>query len=109
MNTFPIKNKGDYIESLSEENLNKGLVKLYIPDPDSVVSGESIWGYLEPNKYSATDEDVKIILLNDSFCYLGLLHWGDEILCKRKRDSYILDVDWINNCILNYRSDEVLK
>lgn len=109
MNTFSIKNKGDYIESLSEENLNRGLVKIHIPDPDAVVNGEDVWGYLGPREKLSTKRKFKIILLNNSFCYLGFLHWGDEILCKRKGDSYTLDVDWINNCILNHRNDEVLK
>lgn len=89
MNTFSIKNRSDYIKSLSENEINKGLVRIYIPDPDSVVGGETVWGYLEPSENLSTKRRFKIILLNDSFCYLGFLHWGMKLCVKKKEICYL--------------------
>lgn len=88
--------KGEFIESLDEEELDKGLVKVLIPDPDGVVSGESIWGYLDKTKYTDKDKSVRVILLNNSFCYMGLLNWGTEIVCKNNGGRFKLDVDWLD-------------
>jgi len=88
--------KGEFIESLSDEELDKGLVKVFIPDPDGVVSGESIWGYLDRTKYTDKDKSVRVILLNNSFCYIRLLNWGTEIVCKNNDERFKLDVDWLN-------------
>ena len=48
MDTFGIKYKGNYINSLTEKQIEEGTVGIYIPDPDNIVGGERIWGYLEP-------------------------------------------------------------
>ena len=79
--------KGDFIESLSDEEFNAGVIKFRIPPQDSDGCGESIWGWLTPEdkkKYKNNDFDgeIKAILVNQPINYYDALTWGSEVIIK---------------------------
>ena len=55
--------KGDFIESLSEEEFKAGCIKFYIPPEDADGCGESIWGWVTPEdkkKYNDRSEERRV-------------------------------------------------
>ena len=43
-----MNNKGKFIESMSKEEFDKGLIKFNIPDEDRInsLNGEGVWGWV---------------------------------------------------------------
>lgn len=65
-------NREAYINNLSQEEIDKGLIKFNIPSNDDIYSlnGEGVWGYAEPSDKAKYYDDtytgtIKAILLNE--------------------------------------------
>ena len=100
-----IINKGDFIESLSDEELMSVSFRCEIPPIEDIYRGygdETIWVYLSEEdrvkyndlKYTGT---IMGILLNQPINYIGLLKWGDEVRlkCLGGITLPILDPEWV--------------
>lgn len=78
--------KGDFLETLSEEELNAGYMKFNIPDEDNIhsLNGEGVWGWMTKEDEELYNDDnyhgkAKAILCNDPLNYMGVLFWGCEV------------------------------
>jgi hypothetical protein len=100
-----IVNKGDFIESIPEEELGSVAFRCGIPPIEDIYRGygdETLWVYLSEEdrvkyndmKYTGT---IMGILLNQPINYIGLLKWGDEVRlkCLGGITLPILDPDWV--------------
>lgn len=100
-----IVNKGDFIESIPEEELMSVSFRCEIPPIEDIYRGygdETLWVYLSEEdrekyndkKYTGT---IMGILLNQPINYIGLLKWGDEVRlkCLGGIALPILDPDWV--------------
>lgn len=82
--------KGDFLESLSEDEFNAGTIKFNIPDEDKIGmtnNGEGVWGWVTPEdkeKYNndSFDGEIKVILCNTPLNFYGLFFWGTELVIK---------------------------
>lgn len=98
-----IINKKDFIESLTEEEFNAGLIKFNIPNEQNIYSlnGEGVWGWVsseDKDKYydDTYNGTIIAILLNSPFNYRELLNWGDEVRLKCHGDIRpTLDPKWV--------------
>lgn len=98
-----IVDKSDFLESLSEEELNSGYIKFNIPDPKTPdsLNGEGVWGWCTPEDkalyHSATYQGkIKAILCNTPIVYYGLLFWGAEVqLICHGENRPTLDYEWL--------------
>ena len=98
-----IVNKGSFIESLTEEQFNAGLLKFNIPGDDRLnsLNGEGVWGWAaqeEKEKYNNDryHDKITVILLNQPLEYFGLLRWGDEVVLRcHGAMRPTLDPDWV--------------
>ena len=103
-----IISKSEFIESLTEEQFNAGLIKFNIPDEDDIYStnGEGVWGWATQDDITKYNNDryhgeITAILLNVPFNDFRRLKWGDEVKlkchgCRRPT----LDPDWVNENLL---------
>lgn len=98
-----ITNRGDFIESLSKEQFDSGLVRFQIPDDEDPSLGgtERVWGWATSEDKEKYDDDsyygeLTVILLNTPLNYYGKLAWGDEVRVMCRGECVpILDHDWI--------------
>lgn len=98
-----IVNRGEFIESLSKEDFNAGLIKFNIPDEDNLGSnnGEGVWGYVTADdkaKYNnnSFNGTITAILLNQPLNYYGRLNWGDEVVLRCHGDKRpTIDPNWV--------------
>lgn len=98
-----MNNKGKFIESMSKEEFDKGLIKFNIPDEDRInsLNGEGVWGWVTQEDKEKYDNDtygdkITAILLNTPLNYYGILKWGDEVVLQCHGDSRpTLDPDWV--------------
>lgn len=98
-----IINKGEFIESLTEEEFKAGTMKFNIPDEEDIYStnGEGVWGWVTPEDKEKYYDDnyhgeLVAILLNQPLNYFGRLNWGDEVKLKCHGDRRpTLDPDWV--------------
>lgn len=96
-------NKGDFIEALTEEQFNAGLIKFNIPGDDRLhsLNGEGVWGWVTQEDKAKYHDDkyggkITAILLNHPIEYFGRLVWGTEVVlqchgCSRPT----LDPEWV--------------
>lgn len=82
-------NKKDFLEGLTEEELNAGYIKFNIPGEENIYSknGEGVWGWLSPEDKVKYDDDsyngkVNAILCNCPLNYFGKLRWADEVVLQ---------------------------
>ena len=95
--------KGDFIESLSKEQFNAGLIKFNIPHAENVYSGngEGVWGWVtEEDKAKYNDDRYRgkltAILLNQPIEYFGFLVWGTEVVLQcHGRNRPTLAPEWV--------------
>ena len=95
--------KKEFIESLTEEEWNTGLIKFNIPDEDNIhsVNGEGVWGWANAEDKEKYHDDtfhgnITAILLNQPLNYFGRLNWADEVVLKCHGSSRpTLDPDWV--------------
>ena len=96
-------NKGNFIESLTKEEFDKGLIKFNIPNEEDIYSpnGEGVWGWVtleekvkyHDDKYTG---ELIAILLNTPLNYFGVLNWGDEVKLKcHGINRPTLDPNWV--------------
>lgn len=98
-----IINKGDFIQSLPEDQYNAGLIKFNIPSGDSPtdLGGEGVWGWVSPDDKEKFEDDhftgdISAILLNHPIQFGGVLCWGDEVKLKCHGDKRpTLHPDWV--------------
>lgn len=98
-----IINKGEFIESLSKEQFDAGLIKFNIPDEDNIysINGEGVWGWVSQEDKEKYNDDnyhgeLIAILLNQPLNYFGRLNWGDEVRLQCHGVSRpTLDPDWV--------------
>ena len=98
-----IENKGAFIESMSKEDFNAGLIKFNIPDEDNIGStnGEGVWGHVTAEDKKKYNDDsfydtITAILLNQPLNYYGRLNWGDEVVLRCHGDKRpTLDPQWV--------------
>lgn len=103
-----VVNKREFLESLSEEELNKGYFKFNISNKENLESlnGEGVWGWASPEEYERYDDDnyfgkIIALLCNDPFNYYGKLRYGSEVVLKCNGNSRpILDPDWVRKHLL---------
>lgn len=97
--------KADFMETLTEEQFNEGIIKLYIPSDSSDGCGEGIQGWISPEDKKKYEDDnftgkIKAILCNQPINYFGILFWGCEIpITCRGADRPVLSLDFINNVL----------
>lgn len=95
--------KKEFVESLSKEAFNAGLIKFNIPDEDNItnLNGEGVWGWVvEEDKEKYNDDsfngNITAILLNQPLNYYGMLNWADEVVLKCHGSSRpTLDPEWV--------------
>lgn len=100
-----IVNKGDFIESIPEEELMSVSFRCEIPPIEDIYRGygdETLWVYLsEENREKYNDKKytgtIMGILLNQPINYIGRLEWGDEVRlkCLGGYKLPILDPEWV--------------
>ena len=98
-----IVNKGDFLKSLTDEQISAGYLKFNIPDEDNptCLNGEGVWGWATPDEKEKYDNDtyngkITAILMNQPIEYYGRLNWGDEVILKCHGDSRpTLDPEWV--------------
>ena len=96
-------NKGNFIESLTKEEFDKGSIKFNIPDEEDIYSpnGEGVWGWVAPEDKAKYHDDkytgeLIAILLNTPLNYFGMLNWGDEVKLKcHGANRPTLDPNWV--------------
>ena len=95
--------KGDFLQSLSEEESTAGYVKFNIPSPESPydLNGEGVWGWLDPESIKLYEDDtyegrLEAILANSPLNYGGLLGPGMAVTILCHGDSRpTLDPEWV--------------
>lgn len=101
-------NRGEFIESLSEQEFKEGCFKFNIPDENNIYSlnGEGVWGWTsseEFKKYNDNNYHGKItaILCNSPLNYFGMLEWGTEVVLQCNGDCRpTLDPDWVKENLM---------
>lgn len=96
-------NKGDFIEALTEEQFNAGLIKFNIPGDDRLhsLNGEGVWGWVTQEDKTKYHDDkyggkITAILLNQPIEYFGRLVWGSEVVLQcHGRNRPTLDPEWV--------------
>lgn len=105
--------KGDFIESLSKDALEKGYIKFNIPDEDELhsLNGEGVWGWVSEDYKEMYRDDhfygkIKAILLNQPLTYFPVLQWGAEVVLScHGRSRPTLDPDWVKEYILEAETE----
>jgi hypothetical protein len=96
----------EYAGHLVPKNFDRDrrVVKVNLPNCEQdwkSGNGEGCWGYLKREedleRYYKGEGDFKIILLNDSFYYRGVLNWGTVIMAEGRgpENRPVLKKDWI--------------
>lgn len=100
--------KGDFIESLSEEEFKAGCIKFYIPPEETYGVdgfGENTCGWATPEDKEKYNDDgfygeIKAILTNQPLNYYDALTWGCEVVLKcNGTDRPELSNDFIRNIL----------
>ncbi len=101
--------KADFLETLSDEELNSGYIKFNIPDIDEMdsLNGEGVWGWVSPKDKKKYNDDsftgeITAILCNMPLNFCGILWYGSEveITCHgEKRPT--LSKQWVEDNILS--------
>ena len=102
-----IIDRSEFLENLSEEELNAGYIKFNIPDPKWPynLSGEGVGGWCNPSDKVKYDDDsytgkIIAILSNWPLNYMGLLKWGSQVqLVCHGSGRPTLDPEWITEII----------
>lgn len=71
-----IQYKYDFIKSLKKEEIEKGYIRIYLPDTVDCIYDELCWGYMNPEDIGK--KNGKGILLNFPFNLSGTLFCGSE-------------------------------
>lgn len=103
-----VVNKVDFLNTLSEEELNKGYIKFNIPSEDDISSlnGEGVWGWCEKDAKDKYNDDnchdkITAILCNSPLEYYGRLHYGDEVVLQCNGECRpTLDVEFVKENLL---------
>ena len=101
-------NKGEYFQSLSEQEKDKGFIKFNIPNENNIYSsnGEGVWGWVTPEDKEKYSNDkffgtIKAILCNFPLYNYGVLEWGVEVVLKcNGGERPTLDPEWIKEFLL---------
>lgn len=99
---------GDFLDSLSEDQLNAGYIKFNIPNEDSLDSpnGEGVWGWVTPEDKLLFNNDsfygnISAILCNTPFNFGGTLFWGTEVVLQCRGSARpTISKDWVEKHIL---------
>ena len=112
-----LKWKGDFFDSLSEDEKRNGYVKFNIPNPKTPrnLNGEGVWGWMFPADKKKYDDDsftgkLTVILCNDPFYYSGTLFAGQELVIRCNGENRpILDPDWVQEhlSIVDKNAEEI--
>ena len=104
--------KADFLETLSEQELNDGYIKFNIPDEDRLdsLNGEGVWGWVTPEEKEKYNDDsytgeITAILCNVPLNFYGILWYGSEVkltchgasrptLSKQWAEDNILNAEW---------------
>lgn len=105
--------KGDFIESLSDDERNAGYIKFNIPNPETPdgLNGEGVWGWVSPEDKQKYDDDsftgkLTVILCNDPLYYSGILLAGQEMVVRCNGENRpILDPDWVQEHLASVGND----
>lgn len=102
--------KGDFLERLSEDEFNAGMIKFNIPDEDKIgktINGEGVWGWIskeDREKYNNGNfkGELKVILANTPLKFYGLFFWGTElaITCQGSNRP-VLSAQWMKKNVLS--------
>lgn len=101
--------KADFLETLSEHELNDGYIKFNIPDEDRLdsLNGEGVWGWVTPEEKEKYNDDsytgeITAILCNTPLNFYGILWYGSEVKLTCHGDSRpTLSKQWVEDNILN--------
>jgi hypothetical protein len=104
-----IEMKDEFLQNLSKEDFNEGMIKFNIPDEENIESlnGEGVWGWCtseDKEKYfdDSYHGEIKSILANSPFNYMGKLFWGCEVVLQCHGDNRpTLSPRWIKEKLLN--------
>ena len=97
--------KGDFVESLTEEEFKNGTAKFNLTAPDGR-DVEGIWCWLAPEDREKYEDDnfygeINVILCNDPLNYYGILFWGCEVeITCRGIDRPVISKNYIENVLL---------
>ena len=101
-------NKGEYFESLTDEQKEAGYIKFNIPDADNIYStnGEGVWGWVSLEDKEKWNDDnftgkITAILLNTPLNYYPVLKWGTEVALQcHGAMRPTLDPEWVKEHLL---------
>lgn len=101
--------KGDFLQNLSDEEFNEGLIKFEIPDDekDGANISERVWGWVTKEDKEKYNDDnfrgeIKVILANDSLNYSWILFWGTELVIECNGSNRpVLSSEWIQDNVLS--------
>lgn len=102
--------KGDFLESLSEDEFNSGMIKFNIPDEDNIgktINGEGVWGWVTKEDKEKYDDDnfsgdIKVILANTPLNFYGLFFWGTELCITCNGSSRpVLSMQWMQENVIS--------
>lgn len=107
-NENPVENKADYLRTLDDDVLNKGYLKVNLPDNMRGYqggNGEGCWAYpLTEEDARIIEEDksgqkAKIILCNHSFYFPPLVY--GSVLQVEMRPGFrpVLDIYWLHELL----------
>lgn len=99
--------KAEFMEMLSDEELQAGYMKFNIPDVDSLYdgNGEGVWGWMTPEDKEKYNDDtffgeLPAVLLNTPINYYGILWWGCEVVVQcRGNERPVLSPEWVKDKI----------
>lgn len=105
--------KGDFFDSLGDDERNAGYIKFNIPNPETPhdLNGEGVWGWVPPEDKQKYDDDsftgnLTVILCNDPLYYSGILLAGQEVVVRCNGDKRpILDPDWVQEHLASVDKD----
>lgn len=101
--------KAEFLDGLSEQELNAGYIKFNIPSMDNLrsMNGEGVWGWVTPEeKKKYTDDkytgEITAILCNVPLNFHGILWYGSEVkLTCHGSSRPTLSKQWVEDNILN--------
>lgn len=101
--------KGDFLQNLSNDEFNEGLIKFEMLDDGSeegINIYERIWGWAakeEKEKYmdDSFRGDINVILANNPLNFSGILFWGTELAVTCDGGRPVLSTEWLQENILS--------
>lgn len=110
MNTFKnFVDKRSFLESLSEEEFNNGLLRIRIINdekfPEECYYDESLWAYFTEEEREKVKDDsyfgeIKGVLCNSPLNFCGILNWGTEVIVKKDIDECLkLSKKWMKEML----------